>query len=487
MTFVTITFFLFLAVAFLCYFVMPKQHRWLVLLAFSIAFYLFAGWEKFLFVLASALIAYLVGRKGTKSSLVLGIVSIVLLLFYAKAGNSILAAFQMKESIIVPLGISYYSFSVIGYMLDVYYKKIECEKNFFAFLLYMIYFPQILEGPIPRYKKLAPQLMEGHEFSYERFCFGAQRALWGYFKKLVIADRIALYTGEVFSNYKEYSGIYFFVAVLLSSLQLYADFSGCMDIALGVSQCFGISLDENFRRPFFSKNAAEFWRRWHITLGTWFKDYVYMHLAIHPKLLKLSKLAKDKVDKRFGKSLITIIPLTVVWLLTGLWHGTGADYILWGCYWGIIIILSTVFAKEWKQVNQFLKIDVKSKGFSRFQMIRTFFVFSGARLLTAPGDLKVSAYMFRHMFSLWSFNEFFTKGALVGILSVWDVVIVIVGTLILWKVDLLQEQGVEIRKKIGQYPILLRWVFYYGLFFATLVFGIYGPGYQASDFVYIQF
>ena len=487
MTFVTITFLLFLTLAFLFYYLVPKHDQWIVLLVFSVIFYLFAGWEKLIFVFIAACIAFFVGRNCTKVNLTLGIVLIVCSLFYVKAGTAVLEALRFKGSIIVPLGISYYSFSIIGYMLDVYYKKIEPEGNLLRFLLYMIYFPHILEGPIPRYGKLASQLFEGHVFDYKGFCFGVQRALWGYFKKLVIADRISIYTSEVFTNYTSYSGIYFFTAVVLSSIQLYADFSGCMDIALGVSECFGITLDENFKRPFFAKNAAEFWRRWHITLGFWFKDYVYMHLAIHSGLLKLSKRAKDRVSKRFGKSLITIIPLAVVWILTGLWHGTGADYILWGMYWGLIIILSTVFSKEWKALNTKLGMDVKSKGFQRFQMIRTFFVFSGARLLTAPGDLKVSFYMLKKMFSLWKWKEFFRGGALVDGIFIWDVILVFAGILLLYIVGKKQEKGISIREKISEYSIPLRWVFYYGLFFATLVFGIYGPGFKAGDFVYIQF
>lgn len=487
MTFVTITFFIFLLAAFFCYFVTKKPYRWMVLLGFSVLFYLFAGYEKLLFVLIAALIAYLVGKYATKRNLIFGIIGVVGLLFYAKAGEAIYLALSLKGSVIVPLGISYYSFSVIGYMLDVYYKKTKPEENFFHFLLYMIYFPQILEGPIPRYKSLMPKLLKGEDFSYERVCFGLQRMVWGYFKKLVIADRIAIYTGKIFGNYKSYSGIYYFTAILLSSLQLYADFSGCMDIALGVSECFGITLDENFKRPFFSKTAAEFWRRWHITLGTFFKDYVYMHIAISPKLLKLSKTAKEKISKEFGKSLITVIPLSVVWILTGLWHGTGADYILWGCYWGVIIIISSVFGKKLKALPKVLSIDTSSKAYQRAQMIRTFFIFSGARLLTAPGDLGVSWYLLKRMFLPWHLSEYFSGGALVNDMTLVDVAILFISIMILYVVSSLQEKGIKIREKIASYSILLRWVFYYGLIFATLVFGIYGPGFKSSDFVYIQF
>ena len=298
------------------YWIFPKKIRWSILLVGSLFFYYFAGWEKLIFCLTTAIVVFLLGigiervfssvkyaqlSMGVKKSkarflLITGIITILILLIYSKIGNRVFrfilenhgldtAVFQ---TIIIPLGISYYSFSLIGYLADVYWQKDKAEKNFFKFLLYMIYFPQILQGPIPRHKRLSSDLFEVKKFDYKTLCFGLQRAVWGYFKKLVIADRFGILSNTIWGDIDSYKGQFVIVALLSSVVYLYCDFSGCMDIALGISESLGVRLDENFKRPFFSKSAAEFWRRWHITLGTWFKDYVYMPLVINPGLITTS-------------------------------------------------------------------------------------------------------------------------------------------------------------------------------------------------------
>ena len=351
MIFTSLNFILFLSVCLIVYYILPLKARWIVLLAGSIFFYVCSGWEMLIFVIATALVSYGAAlrmdwiystdkyaelnqaekKKKAKVWLYSGLILVIGVLAYTKLAHY----FVKADNIIIPLGISYYTFGIVGYMADVYWKRDKAEKNPLKLLLYMIYFPHILQGPIARHKKLAGQLSEGHSFQYRDICFGLQRVLWGFFKKLVIADRFAVLVNEIFNNYEQYEGQYFIIAIFSCAVQLYCDFSGCMDIAIGVSECFGIHLEENFKRPFYSKSAAEFWRRWHITLGAWFKDYVYMPMVINPRLIKLSKKAKDRFGSRFGKSLMTVIPLAIVWLLTGLWHGTGIDYIIWGCYWGL--------------------------------------------------------------------------------------------------------------------------------------------------------
>lgn len=210
-------------------------------------------------------------QKQKKKFLLFAVVAILLLmLLYVKLGK----LFFEAKSIIVPLGISYYTFSVIGYLADVYWGKEKAEKNFLKFLLFILYFPKILEGPIENYRPLADRLFEGHKFDYKQFCFGLQIMVYGAFKKLVVADRLVILTDEIFGteSYVNYGGAMVLVGAVFRALQMYADFSGCMDMALGMSQALGIELRKNFNHPFFSKSAAEFWRRWHITLGVWFKD-----------------------------------------------------------------------------------------------------------------------------------------------------------------------------------------------------------------------
>lgn len=503
MIFTSLNFILFLSVCIVLYYIFPLKARWFILLLGSIFFYICSGWEKLIYVIGTALVAYIITliidriynsnkyveldnsskKKKAKVWLILGILLIVGFLVYTKVANN----FLNVKNLIVPLGISYYTFGIVGYMADVYWKKDIVEKNPLKLLLFMIYFPHILQGPIARHKKLASQLAEGHKFNYQSFCFGLQRIIWGFFKKLVIADRFAVVVNEIFDNYAQYEGQYFVLAILACVVQLYCDFSGCMDIALGVSECFGIKLDENFKRPFYSRSASEFWRRWHITLGTWFKDYIYMPMVINPKLIKLSKKVKDKFGARFAKSLMAIIPLSVVWLLTGLWHGTGIDYIVWGCYWGAIIIISTVFAPEFKKLTKKLNINVESNVWKNFQRVRTFFIFCGGRLLTAPGDIKVSMKILKSMFThfniwIWVDQSIYDLG-----LDRQNLWVGIFALVLLCYVSYKQEHGTNIRKKVAELPLPIRWFLYYGLFFAVLIFGFYGSGFDASKFVYMQY
>lgn len=512
MTFISVNFIICTFICLAIYYCFPIKFRWIVLLFASVGFYLLFGWQKIIFVLASALVVYLVTlrinsiytkekykdlektkiKSKAKRTLIIGLVLVIGVLIYSKTGQKIVD--QLVDAnkldamtIIVPLGISYYTFNVVGYMADVYWKKTQVEKNYFKLLLYMIYFPYILQGPIPRHKRVATSIFEEHRFNYQSFCFGLQRALWGYFKKLVIADRFAIITNEVIGNYQDYEGQYFVIAILCSAIQLYCDFSGCMDIAIGVSECFGIKLDENFNRPFFSKSAAEFWRRWHITLGTWFKDYVYMPLVINPKLIKFGGFLKKKISKNFAKNVMTIIPLCVVWLLTGLWHGTGADYILWGCYWGIIIILSTLLTPTFKKINSALHINVESTWWQRFQMIRTFIIFCGGRALTAPGDINTSIHMLKSMATNLNYEIWFDRSLYDLGLGKSDFWVGIFAIVILYLVSKRQEKGIRIREAVAEWPIAIRWILLYGLILSVLIFGMYGLGYDASSFVYMNY
>lgn len=526
MSFISLTFLMFCAITFLLYFVVPIKVRWIVLLLASLVFYAFAGIEKLPFVVIAGMIAYLITlrmdaiyqqqekeiaekslegaekkqyiekcKKRSKRWLVLGITLLISMLIYVKAGTQFLnmldSLLKLKGidlvNIIVPLGISYYSFSLIGYMADVYWRKEKAEHNYFKLLLYMIYFPHILQGPIPRHKKLQHQLIEGHKFDYKKMCFGLQLAIWGYFKKMVIADRLVLITTKVFDNYKEYTGFVLLFALVCASIQLYCDFSGCMDIVTGISEVFSIELDKNFERPFFSKTSAEFWRRWHITLGTWFKDYVYMPIVISPRIAKISQMAKKRFGVRFAKSIMTIIPLMVVWLLTGLWHGTGANYVVWGVYWGCILIITNIFSTEIRSLTTWMKIDLTKEGYQIFQMVRTFIVFTIGRLITVPGSLEASIGVLKGIFAEFNVWIFFDETLYTLGLDRKDFGICVLAIILLWKVSCLQEKGIKLREKIASYHIILRWLIYYTAIFSVLIFGMYGSGVATSTFTYANY
>lgn len=508
---ISFSFFALTAATVLLYYILPKCCQWIVLLVSSLIFYATYGLAQFIPMLLAAIAAYLAARwiqeaydaaeGGTaaerkaesKGNLLFAVAVLVILLLYAKLGNWVLQGLAGLLSLdgnlmhaVVALGVSYYTFSLISYVADVYWRKDRAETNFLRLLLFVLYFPKILQGPISRHKELAPQLAQPRQFDYREFCFGLQLMVWGYFKKMVIADRLAILVNTVFGNVENASGSHLLVAACFGAVQLYCDFSGCMDIAGGFSQILGLKLEDNFNHPFFSRSAAEFWRRWHITLGTWFKDYVYMPLVISPKLIKLSKGVRDRFGVRAGKAVMAVLPLLAVWLLTGLWHNTGWSYVVWGLYWGGMIICSTVFAPELKKLTAALRINTEAGSWRVFQMVRTFLLFVVSRIITIPGDLGVSWQVLRGI-ALNFHVENLVDGSLYTLgLDRPNFILAVVCMFVLWSASMLQERGC-VRERLSGSNIVFRWSAYYLLFFAIIIFGVYGPGYDASSFVYMKF
>lgn len=524
LAFNSVTFLLFLFFFFIIYYVVPNKIRWIVLLIASAIFYISAGMEKLPFIVLTAFIVFLsagqinklfeaaeqeadkkqlqgkerisflmpVKQKCRNRYLIPTIILVIGILGYCKFGATFLRLIPKSiydgawADIIIPLGISYYTFSSIAYLLDIYWRKSKPITNYFKYLLCVSYFPQIVQGPIARYPKLSMEIFKEHSFNFKNICFGVQLMLYGYFKKLVIADRLAIFTTRVFDSITDYEGLTIAIALIFSSFQLYMDFSGCMDIVRGTSQIFDIELDKNFNHPFFSKSAAEFWRRWHITLGAWFKDYVYLPIVTSGWLTKITTTTKEKLGKEAARNLNTAIPLAIVWLLTGLWHGTGWNYIVWGIYWGILIISSTIFAKQYKKLAEFLHINTTTRGYQIFQMVRTFFLFTVGRMITALGTLENTALAAKQLFCC--FNPWILwDGTLYQMgLDYKNLCVAILSLFIVRQISVLQEKS-SVREMIASKNLILRWAIYYGLIFAILIFGIYGPGYNASDFVYTQF
>ena len=502
MTFISAEFYLFLLILVIAYFIIPLKFRWIALLIGSIVFYVFQGIEMLPMLLLAAAVGWLFGlgigrvyndgktkeiqQARKKAKLVSGVGIVILIAVLALVKSTRYMPENLAAKMIVPLGISYYTFSIISYLIDVYRRKYQPEQNALKFLLFVAFFPKILQGPIARYDKLANQLYEGHRFEYQRVCFGLQLFLWGLMKKLIIADRLAIFTDRVFGDVFQMSGSMLLVAAIFATFELYCDFSGCMDMASGVSQIFGIELEQNFQRPFFSKSAAEFWRRWHITLGAWFKDYVYMPVVTSPRMAKILQWAKKRFGARVGKSLMVILPLAIVWILTGVWHGTGKAYVMWGIYWGAMIIASQIWAPEIKKLGRFLHINTEAESFQIFRMVRTFFLFCIGRIITIPNSLPTSLEIFRRIafeFHPWELVDetLYTYG-----LDSKDISLLLCMFVLLWAVAMLQEKG-GLRTRIAGYNLVFRWAIYYIAIVALIVFGIYGPGYDASNFVYMGF
>lgn len=502
-----------------------KSIRKVWILLGNIFFCIFAGWTGLTIVFGTAVIVYITSllmegvyykyekaregidlkpkeqvaflakyKKKAKIFLWLSLILILGLWIYIKFGkfigmptvNSFSLMFSGK-GIIVPLGISYYTLSAVGYLADVYWRKTKPVHNFLDLLVVMTYFPHIIQGPISKYDKLLKQISNIPKFDYDRVCFGLQRMLWGYIKKMVIADRLIVYTSAVFGNLDNFAGIEVLLAILFSGMQLYADFSGCMDIVIGASQVIGIQLEENFRQPFFSKTASEFWTRWHMTLSAWTKAYIYLPIAMSPRFMKLVKALRKKKLKWLSAFINSFVPLISVWIFTGLWHGTGTDYLMWGLYWCAMMTISNETSFIMKKIGNILHIDETKYYFRYWQYIRTYVIFVIGKCFTAAGGIAGFVTIFRRMFAehrLWVLldQSIFKHG-----LDRRDFYIAVVGIIVILLVDLAHEKGAKIREAIAAVPLPVRWSIYIAAIVVVSVLSIYGPGFDASGFAYGEY
>ena len=528
MTIVSLNFLAFIAIVSLIYFIMPKKIKWIVLLLASYVYYFISSKELTGYLIITTISIYLVARglekadikqkiecegkerqlkkqlknkaKKKKKLLILFavLVNVGILVFLKYCNflseniNNLLNLVKINyelpfRTIILPLGISYYTLQAISYVVDVYRGKCKAEKNIFKVALFLSFFPQMLEGPIGRFEELSHQLCKPHEFEYNRVKFGIQLMLWGFFKKMVIADRAGLYVNEVFNNYSQYSGIIIVVAVILYTIQIYADFSGCIDIVRGTSQIFGINLAENFKRPFFSKNIQEFWRRWHITLGAWLREYIFYPISFSKACMNLTVKSKKIFKGYIGNLIPAAFSLFFVWFVNGIWHGASWKYIFYGLYYYILTMIGMLFEPVFKIIINKLKINVNSFSYRLWQMIRTTIIVLGGMLIFRASRLKVAWEIFKSIFTFENIGKLFNGDLFrIGITS-GDFIIVVIGVVIMFVVSLLQEKGINIREKISRQNVIFRWILYYGIIFTIIIFGIYGPGYDASSFIYGQF
>lgn len=526
----SLSFVAFVAIVCILYFIFPKKVKWLVLLVSSYVFYWLSSNKLIIFLLMTTLSVYfgaliieainrktkekcktienkeekkkIKNRAKIKKKLI--IVIMVLINFGILAGlkysnfiagnlNSLLKIFNISinipfQKIILPLGISYYTLQAVSYVIDVYRGKYEADKNIGRVALFVSFFPQIVEGPIGRYDELAHQLYEPHGFNYQNVKFGIQLMLWGYFKKMVIADRAGIFVNEVFKHYEQYIGLPIWVAIIFYTVQIYAEFSGCMDIVRGTAQIMGINMAENFKRPFFSKSVQEFWRRWHITLGTWLKDYVFYPVSLSKVTMHITNGAKKIFKNSYIAKLIpAAFALFFVWLGNGIWHGASWKYIFYGLYYYLIMLIGMLLEPLGNKIVKWLKINRETFGYRLWQMIRTTsFVLIGMLIFRAH-RLKTALQMFLSMFTIQNIGMLF-NGKLYHIgFETADFIILIIGIITMFVIGLLQERGYHIREKISKQNIIFRWGICYIVIFAIIILGIYGPGYNVSDFIYGQF
>ena len=388
MSVVSYSFLLFLLIVCMVYYIVPKKWQWVVLLAAGIVFYAGAGVSYLAVVGLTALVVYgcsLLMQKNLdqqeellkdadrkaarkiknemkhkrKRVLVAGLIVVIGILVLFKGSDFLIENLNVLLShtvhtqisawkLIAPLGISFYSFMMIAYLVDLYHGKISAQKNFLRYLTYVLYFPHITQGPIGRGDPLGTEMFAEHRFDYDMFRKGIWLMIWGYFKKLVIADRVAPFVTTVIKNAPDYSGPIFLLVGVVYSIQIYCDFSGCMDIVRGSSECLGIRLKENFRRPYFSRNMPEFWRRWHISLGEFFRENVFYPVSTSALFLKLNTAGRKRFGNEWGRNIASCLPILCVWILTGVWHGANWTFVIWGLFYFVILTIEklTGFTKK---------------------------------------------------------------------------------------------------------------------------------------------
>ncbi|MCD7825969.1 MAG: MBOAT family protein [Clostridiaceae bacterium] len=532
--FISYEFILFLLMVFILYYLIPKRFQWILLLAANFLFYFSAGTWYPVFILFTSMTVYLAGRavgaldeklaaydaavkageiakpsreekrlykKGINTKkkrymllclfLNLGILAVLKYTnFVIENVNVVFEKFGRDSlgyaDLILPLGISFYTFQAVGYLLDVYWGKCKPQKNFLRFTLFVSFFPQLIQGPISRYADLSKTLYQEHAFDWKQVRFGLERILWGYFKKLVVADRLNIAVAALMDDPEYYTGAFVFVGMLFYAVQLYADFTGGIDITIGIAQVFGIRVEENFIRPFFSKNIAQYWRRWHITMGTWFRDYVFYPCSLSRPVKALSTWSKKRFGMPVARRIAVYIATILTWFATGIWHGADWHFIVWGLTNGVIILVSEELAPLYQRFHQRFPKLAAAFGYRMFQVLRTFLLMCCIRLFDTYGSVRVSVRQFIHMFTQWGLHPV-TRQELTDLgLSGAEYFVAAAGVLAMFLVSMLGRDG-SVREKLSEKPYLVRYSVFVLLFFAVILFGSYGVGYDARQFIYNQF
>lgn len=528
MLFTSYTFLAFLCLLFLLYYCIPKRAQWVLLLIAGYVFYAFAGLGCLAFIGITTLSSYWTARrmgyfrskeeaylsayreqldkearkqykarqkKKRFAVLLIGLIlnfGILAVLKYTGFAvgnwNSLMQAFGRDgisvPDLLLPMGISFYTFQTMGYLIDVYRGKTEVENNLAKLALFVSFFPQLVQGPISRHHDLAQQLYTPHRFDRRGFTYGVQRILWGYFKKLVIADRILGTMKILVSSPDRYQGAYVVLLILLYSAEIYADFTGGIDITVGIAEALGIRLKENFNRPFSSRSTKEYWNRWHITMGSWFTDYVFYPLSVCRPMMRLSKWSRKTLGNRVGKRVPVYLATIVTWFLTGLWHGAGWNFIVWGLLNCAVILISQELEPLYERFHRAFPKLTASAGYEKFMAVRTFLLMGLIRSLDCYRDVPTTFRMWGTMLTVGNWGTVFGGLSSVGITAA-DGVILAVGCLMMAAVGSFSKQN-NLRECLYDRPIL-SWTLCGVLIVGVLLFGAYGIGYDASQFIYNQF
>ena len=387
----------------------------------------------------------------------------------------------------IPMGISFYTLSAISYLVDVYRETIQAEHNIARLALFLSFFPQIMEGPICRYEQTAHALWAGEPLTAQNMYRGSLRILFGIAKKLIVADRLNLFIKLVFNDYTPYDGGVIALAAVAYTVQLYCDFSGTMDVAIGTATLFSVPLPENFRQPFFSLTASEFWQRWHITLGTWFKDYVYYPISLSKPAKSLTSAARKKLGVRYGPLLASSVALFAVWLGNGIWHGAGTQYLLFGMYYFVAILGGGLIEPAAQSFCEAHGIDRESLPYRIFRRVRTLAIVFAGELLFRANDAATGLSMLGRVLSDFRLDAIFQGELLALGVDVADFAIVVLFCIGLLLIGLARERGEEPSDALMSRPVALRLGVWILLVLLIVVFGAYGGIYEPVDPMYAKF
>lgn len=520
--------FAFLPAVLLLYQIVPQKMRWKILLAASYAFFWTFSGKLVIYLVGTTVFTYGIARwlgalqlqctqtlalskkeehaelkkrykKRQKCVLVLGIVILVGVLGYLKYFNFFLgnlnSLLQMAGvnsnlqamHLLLPIGISFYTLEAIGYMTDVYWKKIAPEHHIGKVALFLGFFPQIMEGPICLYTDTADQLWKCESLKEDNLKQGAIRILWGAFKKMIIADRLYLLVQSVFEHYENYHGMVVVVAAIAYTTQLYMEFSGCMDIVIGSGRMFGVKLPENFKQPFAAKSASEFWRRWHITLGIWFKTYIFYPVSVSGIVKKWNKFGKKHLKKHLTKLGVSALALFPVWLCNGLWHGASWNYIFYGMYYYVILLAEVALEPVSGYVLQKCRLNKDAIYWKLLQTMKTWTIIFVGELFFRANGLKAGIKMFFSMFHEFSFTTLWDGTFLYLGLEKTDFIVVIAGCIVVAVVGMFKERSGKTEINMQNLKLPVRWGICYSLIFAVIIFGAYGEGYIPVELIYAGF
>ena len=495
MLFNSLSFLIFFPIVIGIYFIIPKKIRWVWLLAAS--YYYYMSWNaKYAGLLAlSTVITWLSGlliggcngrsngERLKKWLVAFSFVSNLGILFIFKyfhfglsALNKVLSLLHLSTvsssfSVLLPVGISFYILQALSYTMDVYRGKVKVEKNLFKYALFVSFFPQLVAGPIERSQDLLPQILVHHEFDFDRVKHGLWLMLWGYFQKLVIADRLAMFVNTVYGDPANYlhGGVINGIALVFFAFQTYADFAGYSNIALGAAEVLGFKLTQNFVRPFFSVNITEFWTRWHVSLSRWFVNYLYIPLG----------------GNRVGK-LRYYFNVMIVFLASGLWHGANWTFLIWGGLNGLISIIERLLTPLWRKVRKALNFNDRSAAMKCVQSVYVILMFGFVQVFFRSESLGQAADFLKGMCRFDPYDLFNGSVFEYG-MDRANFIIIVLALLVQFVVSWIRRDGLSLRGKIDAQPLLFRWGLVIAAIAAVVFFGVYGPGFDASRFIYFQF